>query len=297
MGTWGPGVFEDDTALDAAAEFRELIAQGLSPEAATARVLEEMDTSDVFGEQPSLWFGLAAEQVKLGRLVEEVRAKSLELIDSGADLQAWRDVDAKFLRKRRKALARLRKKLVGKQRKPKRVKARTVHRTGWQVGDVLAYRLRSGRWVVMRVIGVEGDPDTSAIVDLCEWAGEEPNPPPDILAGPRKGRLGFEEELRSARESHEAEHREYRAGTPPHIIDLTERSRKDPDLFRRSIERMKTENGKFALPCESERGYPEDRFRRIAQGVAVHPGDMCGAFMVPDWKALDEFLEDMFGVK
>jgi len=70
VGAWGPGIFANDTAADVRGEFREMIEDGLSPEEATAKILQ---TSRHRAESPedatSFWTELAAAQVELGRLL------------------------------------------------------------------------------------------------------------------------------------------------------------------------------------------------------------------------------------
>jgi hypothetical protein len=39
MGSWGPGIFSDDVASDVRDDWREAIAEGLSPEDATDRLV------------------------------------------------------------------------------------------------------------------------------------------------------------------------------------------------------------------------------------------------------------------
>src|SRR3954469_16704141 len=41
MGTWSTSIFGDDTASDIRADFREMIGDGLTPEAATQRLLAD----------------------------------------------------------------------------------------------------------------------------------------------------------------------------------------------------------------------------------------------------------------
>src|SRR3989339_285619 len=111
MGTWGTGVFEDDLALDLKDEYRELVADGLSgPEATrlvTARWEPDLADPDV---APVFWLSLAATQWQVGRIEDSVKAKALEIIDSGADLVRWQD-DPWTLKRRRQVLVKLRQQL------------------------------------------------------------------------------------------------------------------------------------------------------------------------------------------
>ena len=62
--------FPDDTTSDVRDGFRDLIGEALSTEQA-------------------FWLGLAVTQWKCGRLLERVKEKALEIIDTGADLKRW----------------------------------------------------------------------------------------------------------------------------------------------------------------------------------------------------------------
>jgi hypothetical protein len=87
MSVDGPGLFADDTAFDVRDEFREALTSGMSDDEATAKVLEEFsDDLDDVDTAPVVWLALAYTQSKLGRLDGQVRAKALDVIDSGADM-------------------------------------------------------------------------------------------------------------------------------------------------------------------------------------------------------------------
>jgi hypothetical protein len=56
MGAWGPAIFSDDTAADTRDLFTHLVAEGLTPAAATDRlvtesedILTDQDEGGVFG--------------------------------------------------------------------------------------------------------------------------------------------------------------------------------------------------------------------------------------------------------
>ncbi len=71
MGTWGVGIFSDDTALDVRDDWRDLLGAGLDAEIATARLLVQWGQSaNDRDEGPVLWLALAAAQVSTGRLTD-----------------------------------------------------------------------------------------------------------------------------------------------------------------------------------------------------------------------------------
>ena len=90
MGTWGTSIFEDDTAADVRADYRELLEGGLKELSATDRMIRdyaEYIEDEVDG--PVFWLALAVAQWELGRLESRVADKALKVISTGADLLRW----------------------------------------------------------------------------------------------------------------------------------------------------------------------------------------------------------------
>lgn len=170
MGAWGTAIFSDDIASDVRDDFRDLIGEGLSPEAATKRLLADYAS---IVEDPeggaSFWLGLAVTQWKCGRLQESVKTRALEIIDSGADLRRWSH-DAKLEKARRVVLAKTRVMLESPQPAPTRIPKRFVESNAWEVGELIAYRMASGKHLVFRVTGHYADKGgTRAQLDLLDY--------------------------------------------------------------------------------------------------------------------------------
>lgn len=188
MGTWGVGIFDNDTAEDVRAEFRELVAGGIDPETAVERLVEshqvEPDTSDITGDVDAIqfWTALAATQVQCGRLTERVTQAVLEIDRTGADAQHWQELPAADQRRRAKALQKLVAQVTGPQRKPTRIRLAWREQTDLNPGDCLAYRLLSGRWIALRVFEIsEGCP----MFDVLEGEWDAP-PTREQVACPRR---------------------------------------------------------------------------------------------------------------
>lgn len=193
MGTWGTGLFSDDLANDVREEFRDLIGEGLTTEAAVSRMVREYKSSlrDP-GEESVFWLALADTGWRLGRLEDAILKNALRVIDSGQDLAKWEDgADRK---RREKVLEKLRTKLQSPAPAPKSVAKRVKSTNDWRIGEVIGFRLLSGGWVLLRVIGHHEDRGgKSAVCELLNWTGESLNslPPVDHLpirteAGPRQ---------------------------------------------------------------------------------------------------------------
>lgn len=155
MGAWGTAIFSDDTAADTRDAFTDLVAEGLKPEEATdrlvaesAEILEDEDEACVF------WLALAATQWMLGRLMDSVRDRAIEMIESGTDLLRWKDSPQAEINQRKKHLDQLRAQLLSPQPKPKKLKPRVKSSTDFQQGDVASFRLdetTAVRFCVLRV--------------------------------------------------------------------------------------------------------------------------------------------------
>lgn len=152
MGAWGPGLFQDDTACDVRDEFLDLIGDGQSTEEATAALEGRWGTPQFDPDDASVfWIALAATQARYGRLLPHVKDRAVAIIDAGADLERFFD-EGRLRENRAAVLLKLREQLLGPQRKPRAVRKDPVHATPHPVGAILAYRLRSGRSALWRVL-------------------------------------------------------------------------------------------------------------------------------------------------
>ena len=174
MGTWGTALFSDDTAADVRDGYRDLIGDGFtSPQATDALVKEWGDALGDSDEASVFWLALASTQWQCGRLETRVKSAALTIIEEGSDLHRWRE-DAKQLKKREAVLARLRNDLMSPQAPEKRIPKRYRNTCEWEVGEVIGYRLLSGRHFLFRVIGFHTDKGgTSPVCEMLDWSGVE----------------------------------------------------------------------------------------------------------------------------
>jgi hypothetical protein len=188
MSAWGTAVFSDDTACDVRDSYIDLLDDGLSGPEATKKLVgvwsKLLEDSD---ENPVFWLALAATQWKYGRLEPHVLEKALCAIDDGSDLARW-DVGSKDFRKRRVVLDRLRVQLMSSQPPERRIPKRFRESNEWKTGELIAYRLLSDRFVVLKVIGHHTDKGgASPICVLLNWVGDRlPNESQLKSAGIRK---------------------------------------------------------------------------------------------------------------
>jgi hypothetical protein len=172
MGAWGTAIFSDDLAADVRGDFRDYIGDGLSVEKATARLRKEYaDALDDDEDAPVFWLALAVSQWQLVRVHEPTRNKALKIIASGRDLERW---DTPKERKQREAvLAAAAEQLTSPPPPAKKVPKPHRETNTWEVGEVLALGLKSGRWTLVRVVGHHEDKGGRlGVVEVLNWIGD-----------------------------------------------------------------------------------------------------------------------------
>jgi hypothetical protein len=152
VGTWGTGIFSDDTAGDVRDQFRDAIGDGLTSEQATRRLVEQYRPGphDPDGT-PVFWLALAVTQWQTGRLLEFVKAKALRVIADGSDLARW-EGDPKDAKKRKAALAKVAKQLAAPPPPAKPLRKRWLEECDLRRGELFVYRMASGTPVHFRVV-------------------------------------------------------------------------------------------------------------------------------------------------
>jgi hypothetical protein len=174
MGAWGPALFSDDTAADVRDGYREHVGDGFTgPEATDKLVREWGEALKDPNEASVFWLALASTRWKCGRLEPRVKARALSIIEEEADLRRWRGVgDAKLLEKRKAVLEKLRVELLSTQPPEKRIIKQFRDSCNWETGEIICYRLLSGRLTLFRVIGFRtGNEGTSPVCERLDWLG------------------------------------------------------------------------------------------------------------------------------
>lgn len=181
MSASGTGVFDDDVACDVRAQYRALLSEGKAPAEATSVVLRAWKEALADDEDgPVIWLALAALQGQQGGMQPQVKEEALRIIDSGLSLERWRSTgEPALVRSRQAVLMRLRAKLeappqpeqVKPAAKPKKRRPPLSKKSEWPQGEVFAYRLRSGRYVLLHVCDYLGNSRVgwAPIVALLDW--------------------------------------------------------------------------------------------------------------------------------
>lgn len=115
MGTWGTGIFDDDTTCEVKENFIDYLNEGKTVEEATQIILEEyfdeFDMDEDLEIMSLVFIGLSAIQMEKNCLQEQVRSNAINLIERGADLELWEDGDNGY-EERKKVLSELKQKLI-----------------------------------------------------------------------------------------------------------------------------------------------------------------------------------------
>lgn len=170
MGAWGPGLYQDDLALDVQDTYVSFLKDHTPDEQITGKILEEFrDALSDDDDEPIVWFALADTQWKWGRLEEPVKKRALAFIDSGKDLSKWCNSSKSAYKKRVEVLNMLKERLNSPQKNKRIVRQPKLYTCKWKTGDVYAYPLTS-TWA--QEAGLEG---THLLFHKCgettDWPG------------------------------------------------------------------------------------------------------------------------------
>jgi len=178
MGTWGTGIYQNDTASDVKDDWLDGLSDNEPVKVLTRRLLNEYDESfDGDNPDPEFWTGLAAIQFRTGHLDKAVKDKTLSLIASGKAMGLWDEEEPKIADKRRIVLEELANKLNRPQPKPRKTKKR-----GKQIGKlldkgdvILLYGKKKGRALAV-VVDHTTYPRTDhvdSIIQILYWDGKK----------------------------------------------------------------------------------------------------------------------------
>jgi hypothetical protein len=174
MGTWGTALFSDDLAADLRNDLRALLGDGVPVDAAVDRLVADHETA--LGdpdEAPVFWLAVAYAAWKLGRPSARATTEALTVISSGRDLARWREPNDR--RKRQAVLARIESDLRSDAPAAKRIAPTFVADNQWEVGELIAYRLASGKYALFRVIGHHVDKGgRHAVCEPLDWIEDAP---------------------------------------------------------------------------------------------------------------------------
>jgi len=149
VGAWGPGVYQNDDALDLRDRWRDLVGVGFDPQDVGRRLVSELGLGNDPGDSPS-WLALADLLWSSGRLTGEVRKRALRIVRDRGDLERW---DDGHRRARERALAQLERRLLARMPRPRPIKP--LHPCDWKRGELLVWRMVDGGSAILRVVGLD----------------------------------------------------------------------------------------------------------------------------------------------
>lgn len=174
MGAWGTGIFSNDTSRDVRDEFRDLIAEGMTPTDATSRLVESYQAPSDPIQDPDFWLGLALAQHQMGRSTPDVQANAFTVIGQiDKELERWEPSDR---RKRRTALEKAARVLAEPLPTARPVRKRSKSATALRPGQHFLYELRDGHRVLMRVTEVADRGGDYPEVVVLDWRDIRPVP-------------------------------------------------------------------------------------------------------------------------
>ncbi|MBQ4549499.1 MAG: hypothetical protein IJA49_00145 [Oscillospiraceae bacterium] len=103
---------------------------------------EGFDESDE-GEWCDYYYSLADFMWKKGILTEEVKKRTIGMIDAGVGLDIWEESGKAALRERKKVLEKFREKLCSEQPAPKKIIINLYMKPVFETGDVVAFQLQT----------------------------------------------------------------------------------------------------------------------------------------------------------
>lgn len=266
MGVWGTSIFSDDNACDVRDEYRRMIGDGLSGPQATDQLLGGWSSLENNSDlAATFWLALALTQWKCGRLEDRVRDKALQAISDGSALRLWRG--SKLERKRSAVLDAARRQLLSPQPPARKIAKQFRSSCDWEPGELIAYRLLSGSFIVFQVIELHHDAGGVApVCEIVDWQGPEIPRPADLEGLPMRKQI--------------------------------------PLVFKNRLPAREPETRaqyRLMIGQAGKREFPEERVVRLNARLPVQhppkPKNVPNPTTVSLWRFLDQTLERMYGLR
>ncbi len=149
MGTWGTEILSNDTSSDIYAEFFDLYNDGLDVNEISKKVIaNNQETISDTDDSNNFWFALAQATWECKQLDPELFNRVKEIIETGADLQVWRQLAAskKDIEERKIVLDKFLADLQTERPKAKPRKKKRIHQPVFEKGDCLTFKLENGNY-------------------------------------------------------------------------------------------------------------------------------------------------------
>ena len=145
MGTWGTGIYGNDTAEDVRELCNEIFPL-VSVEEGNRIVFREfkdiLEDDLIDDDYASFWYSLADWQWKHGILCEDIRMKTIQLLNDHAGIQDWEESARKSdVRKRKAVMDRLKFQLQNTM-PPKKLPKAKLSKPKHKPGDIIIFRAK-----------------------------------------------------------------------------------------------------------------------------------------------------------
>ena len=147
MGTWGPGLYQNDVSDDIKLGFIDKCKRGHTMEEATEIFIKEY-SEELNDEEdaPNFWFALADIQWRYGKLLPKVKENALCHIENELKNETYNEFDKSDAKKRKRVLENLWEKLNSPMPPEKKISQYKLYKCEWKIGDTYAYPLNSEIW-------------------------------------------------------------------------------------------------------------------------------------------------------
>ena len=149
MGTWGTGISSNDTYEDVYIEFFELYNNGIAVKEISHHLIRtNKETTDDDEDCNNFWFALATAQWECKQLDPELLRRVEKIIQSGDDLETWKNLGASNsdLKKRALVLEKFLTKLKSEKKTARRRKRKKIKQPVFMKGDCLTFKLKNGNY-------------------------------------------------------------------------------------------------------------------------------------------------------
>lgn len=149
MGTWGTGIKDNDTSSDIYSDFFDLYNEGENPNSIASKLIQNnQDLIDNPDDSNNFWLTLALALWETKSLDQETYNEVKEIVDSGGDLECWREHSANEteIKKRKIALENFLKKIETEIDKVKGRKTRKIKDPIFEKGECLTFKLSNGNY-------------------------------------------------------------------------------------------------------------------------------------------------------
>lgn len=161
MGAWGTNIKDNDTTADIYTDFFDLYNEGQSPIDISVKLIA--DNQEIINNPEdcnNFWFALALAQWETKSLNPKVFESVKGIIESGNDLEVWRNLDAdeKDIAKRKIALDAFLEKLQGEKLQAKKRETTRNVKPVFATGDCLVFKLENGNYGGAFILATNDNP-------------------------------------------------------------------------------------------------------------------------------------------